>query len=61
MPNILQLMLRRGSHATAHYSMENRHDIHGLCVKVRGEWTKWSKTTAPPWEPCSQPKAHKHK
>jgi len=32
MPNILQLMLCRGSHATAHYSMENRHDIHGLCV-----------------------------
>ena len=32
MPNILQLMLRHGSHTTAHYSMENRHDIHGLDV-----------------------------
>jgi hypothetical protein len=32
MPNILQLMLRRGGHATAHYSMEYRHDIHGLDV-----------------------------
>ena len=30
MPNILQLMLRRGSHATAHYSMEYHQDIHGL-------------------------------
>ena len=32
MPNILQLMLRRGRHVTAHYSMENQHDIHGLDV-----------------------------
>ena len=38
MPNILQLMVHRGSHARAHYSMEYRHDIHGLDVlKVRGE------------------------
>ena len=45
--NIMQLMLRRRSHATAHYSMENWHNIHGICVKVRGEWTKWSKTKWP--------------
>jgi hypothetical protein len=32
MPNILKLMVRRGSHATAHYSMEYRHGIHGLDV-----------------------------
>jgi hypothetical protein len=33
MPNILQLMVRRGSHAMAHYSMEYQHDIiHGLDV-----------------------------
>jgi hypothetical protein len=34
MPNILQLMLRRGSQATAHYSMniEYHHDIYGLDV-----------------------------
>ena len=32
MPNILQLMSRRKSHATAHYSMEYRQDIHGLDV-----------------------------
>jgi hypothetical protein len=32
MPTILQLMLCRGSHGTAHCSMENRHDIHGLDV-----------------------------
>jgi hypothetical protein len=30
MPNILQLMLRPGSHTTAQYSMEYRHDIHEL-------------------------------
>jgi hypothetical protein len=54
MPNILQLMVRRGSHAMAHYSMENRHDIYGLDVlKVRGEWPEWSKRTAPPCEPCN--------
>ena len=27
MPNILQLMVRHGSHVKAHYSMEYRHDI----------------------------------
>jgi len=32
MPNVLQLMLRCGSHGTAHHSMEYRHDIHGLDV-----------------------------
>jgi hypothetical protein len=32
MPNILQLMVRHGSHVKAHYSMEYRHDIHGLDV-----------------------------
>ena len=37
MPNILQLMVRRGSHATAHYSMEYWHDIHGLDVLRWGE------------------------
>jgi hypothetical protein len=37
MPNILQLMVRRGNHATAHYSMEYRHDIHGLDVLKVGE------------------------
>ena len=32
-------MVRHGSHVTAHYSMENSHDIHGLDVlKVREEW-----------------------
>jgi hypothetical protein len=36
-PNILQLMVRRGSHATAHYSMENRHDILWLDVLRWGE------------------------
>ena len=38
MPNNLQLMLRRGSHATAHYFMEYHHDIHGLDVSRWGEW-----------------------
>ena len=37
MPSILQLMVRRGSHATAHYSMENWHVIHGLDVSRWGE------------------------
>jgi hypothetical protein len=37
MPNSFQLMLRRGSHATAHYSMEYQHDIYGLAVLRRGE------------------------
>ena len=32
MPNILQPMVRCGSHAMAHYSMEYQHDIHGLDV-----------------------------
>ena len=32
MPNILQPMVRRRSHAMAHYSMEYQHDIHGLDV-----------------------------
>ena len=30
MPNILQLMVRHGSLATAHYYMEYRPDIHGV-------------------------------
>ena len=39
MPIIMQLMVRRGSHAAAHYyySMEYRHDIHGLDVLKVGE------------------------
>ena len=62
MPNIMQLMVRRRSHAAAHYyySMEYRHDIHGLNVlKVRGEWPEWSERTAPPCEPHSWLEAHK--
>jgi hypothetical protein len=55
MPNVLQLMLHLRSHAMAHYSMEYQHDIHGLCVKVRGEWPKWSK----PCEPHSWLESHK--
>jgi hypothetical protein len=59
MPNNLQLMLRRGNHATAHYFMEYHHDIHGLDVSRWGEWPEWSKRTASPCEPHSWLEAHK--
>jgi hypothetical protein len=39
-PNILQLMLRHGSHATAHYSREIDMIFRIRCVEVRGEWTE---------------------